>query len=63
MDERYEIVDTETLKRIQEVSVPKSELLSKKAGYQKDVEFHYLEIKRLQDKISEIDNLLLMLDR
>lgn len=58
MDERYEIVDTETLKRVQEVSVPKSELLSKKAGYQKDLETCYLEIKRLQDKIAEIDSLL-----
>lgn len=60
MDERYEIVDSETLKRVQEVSVPKSELLSKKAGYQKDLESCYQEIKRLQDKISEIDSLLLM---
>jgi hypothetical protein len=38
--------------------VPKSELLSKKAGCQKDIETSYLEIKRLQDKISEIDSLL-----
>ncbi len=61
MDERYEVIDTETLKRVQEVNVPKSELLSKKAGNQKDIETHYLEIKRLQDSISEIDNLLLLL--
>jgi len=58
MDERYEIIDAETLKRVQEASVPKSELLSKKAGYQKDLETCYQEIKRLQDKIAEIDSLL-----
>lgn len=62
MDERYEVVDTETLKKIQEVVVPKSELLSQKAGYQKDLETCYQEIKRLQNKITEIDNLFSLLD-
>ena len=58
MDERYEILDTETLKKVQEVSVPKSDLLSAKAGCQRDIETCYQEIKRLQDKIAEIDSLL-----
>jgi len=62
MIENYEKVDDNTLRKVIESSISKSDLLSRKAGLQKDIETHIGEITRLTALVKEADNLLSLLE-
>lgn len=62
MSIEYMKLNAITLEKNTKTNVSKSELLSQKAGWQKDIEIHLSQIEELNLKIQEIDNLLAMLE-